>query len=568
MASPISPGDIVAVVKFAYGLVKACQAAKGEWLQVGREVNALRSVVELVQIRVEDPTSIINKLDNKERSIRRKLGVHISNCNQALKDVDSALKKHINMNAFLKLTWALSAHDEIQDLMANLSSFATQLDGFVNALALEGIDKIYQKQYSMKVGIGRIEELLEKNGGNTKAAVKEVMQDVNMTCNSRSHSQRYETVLDEYAKEVKKTEEQPEEQSEQSKNRGRKPSASTLAVPSNHTRAKSADNAKNNAKPNFKRSNSSRSSINKGRRYILECWLIQIKSGDAMFLKWQYSEKELQPRGQWKLEQMARQFRASKDSKLNANHDLVEWVVKDRQKNEKNSTCLWQPYAAKIEPKGVLSLSMGVEEQAMVIIKRGMTPEENAEDDAKERKVKAQKERAEKEAKAKLDAKRAKEAAAKEAERKQKEKQKAEEKRAKRTAEIEDLRQQVEQLKLAQKDSKEAKLSSPAEKSNGKSKSPSPNPKPDKRRNSSPATKTKTNNKSAGPSQIDCKYYPECRDSPCLYRHPSMPMCWYGSKCTNMACQYTHRHCKSLPCFNTQCQYRHYTGQQKVKPTV
>ena len=568
MASPISPGEILAVVKFAYGLAKACRAAKGEWLQVGREVNAMRSVVELVQIRVEDPTSIINKLDNKQKSTRKKLGVHIGNCNQALKDVDSLLKKYSNMNTWFKTIWALSAHDEVQGLMANLSSFATQLDSFVNALALEGIDKIYEKQHSMRMGIGRIEELLEINGGNAKAAVKEVMQHVNRTCNSRSHSQRYETVLDEYAEEVKKTEEQPEEQCERNEERGRKSSASTLGVPGNHKRAKSADNKKDNAKPDIKRSRSARSSIDKKPRFILECWLIQIKSGDAMFLKWQFSEKEFQPRGQWKLEQMAKQFRASKDSTLNASHDLVEWVVKDRQKNEKNQKCLWQPHAAKIESKGLLSLSMGVEEQAMVIIKRNMTPDENAKEDAKERKAKIEREAAEKKAKAMLEAKKAKEAAVKEAEKKRKETQKAEEERAKRKAEIEKLRLEVERLKLAQKKSKEGKLESPAEKGKGKSKSPNPNPKPDKRRNSSSATKTKTMNTGVDHSQIDCKYYPNCRDSPCLYRHPSAPWCRYGNKCSNMACTYSHRHCTSIPCFNTECQYRHYTGQQKVKPTV
>ena len=518
MALPISPVEILEIVNFAYELVRSCQSAKGEFIQVGKEVNAMRSVMELVQILLEDPTSIINRPDNKAKSTSKQLGVHIGNCKQALSDVDALLKRYNKMSLMDRLAWAWSGHNEIEGLMANLSSFATQLDSFVNILTLQGLDKLYQKQHSIRIGIGRIEELLERNGGNEKAAVSKVMQDVLKTSTSRSHSQRYETVIANYANEAKREMEKQPAIVEREP-RDRKPVSGTLAVPHPNKRAKSADRLKAKAKPNTRRSISANPTITKKRHDTLECWLIQIKSGDALFLKWQFSEKEIQPRGQWKLKEMAKQFKISESSKLNDNDDLVSWVVKDRQKTEDDPDYLWRPHAAKIESKGSLALNMGIEKQAMVIIKRDLIPEAKAKVAAKEKKAEAEQAAAKKKAqdKAKADAKKAKDAELREIERKWKERRKvdAEEQdtaensakakanakmaidsdlreterdfnerrngkvdRTGRKAEIEKLRQEVERLKLAQKTQKDANLGVPTGKVKKKTKSPSPSPSP------------------------------------------------------------------------------------------
>lgn len=73
---------------------------------------------------------------------------------------------------------------------------------------------------------------------------------------------------------------------------------------------------------------------------------------------------------------MARQFNSScQTDKLDSHHNLVKWVLEDRKKKEEDSRYTWYPHAAKIERKGNdVLLGMGVEEQAMVIIKRQMTP--------------------------------------------------------------------------------------------------------------------------------------------------------------------------------------------------
>ena len=343
------------LIKFAYRLVKDCQAAKGEWIQVGTVVYEMQATVQLVQTLMDDPTSVINKQYTKGVSIRKTLGIHISNCSRILEQVASLLRKYNSMGVVDRLAWVFSGRGEIETLMSNLSSFTTQLDTFINTISL--------------MGIGRIEQLLENNGGNTKAAVKKVMKDVKGTGSSPQFSQRYETVLDNYAQEF-----ESDGQTNNKNNQGRRNSTS-----------------KNRQKaPNGKAS--ANSSTSKKWTPQLECWLIQIISGDAMFMKWQFSEKVLQRRGQCKLEQMSKQFRASKASRLKANHDLVEWVVEDRQKHEKDPKYLWRPHAAKIEQKGTVLLKMGVEEQAMVIIKRDLTPKEKEKKRAREQKARAKKE--------------------------------------------------------------------------------------------------------------------------------------------------------------------------------
>lgn len=106
-------------------------------------------------------------------------------------------------------------------------------------------------------------------------------------------------------------------------------------------------------------------------KFTLECWLVQIKSAQAFFVTFEMSGKESQNRGQWKLREMAKQFNKmpTKD-KLPGDHELVSWVLKDRKKNEADEKYAWFPYAAKVERKGNILLGPGVEEQAMVIIKR------------------------------------------------------------------------------------------------------------------------------------------------------------------------------------------------------
>ena len=110
---------------------------------------------------------------------------------------------------------------------------------------------------------------------------------------------------------------------------------------------------------------------------------------------------------------MARQFNGSCDNdKLDGSHHLVQWVLKDRRKKEKDPIFTWYPYAAKVERKGKVLLGMGIEEQAMVIIKKQLTPEaQKVADD----KAAARAREAAKKAKAKKEAakKRAAEAALK-----------------------------------------------------------------------------------------------------------------------------------------------------------
>lgn len=80
----------------------------------------MRTVVELVHIDCEDPSSILNIVDNKERTVRKQLRVHIRNCKQAHEDDGACLKRYEKMSTIDRLTWSWKGHEEIKDLESNL----------------------------------------------------------------------------------------------------------------------------------------------------------------------------------------------------------------------------------------------------------------------------------------------------------------------------------------------------------------------------------------------------------------------------------------------------------------
>ena len=91
----------------------------------------------------------------------------------------------------------------------------------------------------------------------------------------------------------------------------------------------------------------------------------------------------------------------SQTDKIKDNHALVEWVLKDRRREENDSDFTWYAFAGKLERKGEVLLGMGIEEQAMVIIQRRLTPaaQKMANDKAAAKaKVAAKKDKAKKEA--------------------------------------------------------------------------------------------------------------------------------------------------------------------------
>ena len=412
MASPVSASEIYGVAKFAFNLFKACKASKGNFDQIAKELLAMRTVIDIAHLQCEDPLSMLNVTDNQEKRNRKATSIHIGNCNRALKDVETCLKRYSQMSAWDKMTWALGGHDEVKGLESNLSSFATQLNGFLTGLTAIGVGAVYEKQKNMYSGIERIEIALENADGDYKVAVKEVIAHLDKTRISAQCSERYERSCSDYAKELSQSTSFTPPRARAPDARGQKGSKSILGIAAVN-RAQSTDVAKH-AKGTEKSLGKKKPLAKKKPKFTLECWLIQIKSGHLSFLTWEFLEKDLQPRGQWKLEEMARQFRDSKKSKLDNNHDLVNWVLKDRRKKEGDSQYTWYPYAAKKEGKDSLALNFGIEEQAMVIIKRKLTPKARRKADELEgimqaKKAAAQKDKPEK----KAAKKRAKEAAAK-----------------------------------------------------------------------------------------------------------------------------------------------------------
>ena len=588
MASPVSPGEVIAIAKFAYRLWKSCKAAKGEFDNIAMEVSTMNTVVQLVHCDLENPRSIMNLVDNKEKTIRKQLGIHIRNCKNALTDLKNLLKRYKDMSVLDKAKWALWGHAEVAGLKANLSSFTTQLDSWMTSLTLKAVGLVNSNVVNVAKGIGRIEKELEKNNGNDKAAVAEVMRDVKKSGASHDQASRYSMIISSYAKEVSSSESFKKTQRARTPDppRGRKDS-NMLGVPQEHHRAKSADTLKPGQNPKDRRRASLGAHVQKKPQYLLECWLIQIKSGQALFLTFQLSEKEQQTRGQWKLEEMASQFKSSSTPPaLKDDHDLVQWVVNDRQKHEHDDDYTWCPYAAKVERKGSLYLGLGIEEQAMVIIRRQLTAKAQKRFDEEQMvaatKRKAELDKAERE-KLQLEAAKRKgeEATAKRKEEEKEKRRRLEDENMKLKAAIEKLEKEKQPKsgqKTAQKggyDEVKAQTEKPSKSEEPKAKKEvvakkpekkekQPRPEQGKAQELGSAKVEEAGNDSGG----DCKYFPNCANPSCKFRHPKMPMCQYGSSCTVEGCQFTHKHCTSRPCIKPSCSYRHDKGQRRVPDTL
>lgn len=377
MALPISVGEMIDLAKFAYTLWTSCRAAKGQFEQIGKEVFAMRTVINLVSANCQDPY-IVKIAGGKESSIWQNLRVHVRNCKRALSDVHVLLRRYEKMSLLDRVAWAIRGGSEVADLESNLSSFATQLDSFILNLTLRGVGMLGAQASRLQSSLGRlgrIEEELEKNNGDDAAAVKNCMRDVKNSGISHNTASHYTKIFNDYAQEVRRSETSPDIQRSPTPDPPQERNH-RLSVPNSAHRSRSAGASNHGNGHKTNRSPFYNPTDPKRRKYFLECWLIQIKSADAIFLTFKRDIKEKQVRGQWKLEQMAKQFQSSSHiSRLANDHDLVSWVLDDRKKAEQDHNYTWHPYTAKIERKSSIFLGLGIEEQAMVIIKRQMTRE-------------------------------------------------------------------------------------------------------------------------------------------------------------------------------------------------
>jgi len=73
--------------------------------------------------------------------------------------------------------------------------------------------------------------------------------------------------------------------------------------------------------------------------------------------------------------------------------------------------------------------------------------------------------------------------------------------------------------------------------------------------------------KVAHQTEQDCKFYPNCTNPGCKFRHPAMPLCRNGADCTTPNCKFTHvkTMCKFNPCLNPTCTFKHVEGQKRGK---
>lgn len=66
--------------------------------------------------------------------------------------------------------------------------------------------------------------------------------------------------------------------------------------------------------------------------------------------------------------------------------------------------------------------------------------------------------------------------------------------------------------------------------------------------------------------EVDCKFYPNCTNPSCPFRHPDMPLCRNGADCNVAGCKFTHSKivCRYTPCTKPFCPFKHAEGQKGV----
>ncbi|KAJ5549908.1 hypothetical protein N7461_004606 [Penicillium sp. DV-2018c] len=74
--------------------------------------------------------------------------------------------------------------------------------------------------------------------------------------------------------------------------------------------------------------------------------------------------------------------------------------------------------------------------------------------------------------------------------------------------------------------------------------------------------------RSAHQAEAMCRFFPNCTNPNCHFKHPSMPVCRNGADCTAEGCKFTHIEtaCKFNPCMNPKCPYKHAEGQRGAIP--
>lgn len=68
-------------------------------------------------------------------------------------------------------------------------------------------------------------------------------------------------------------------------------------------------------------------------------------------------------------------------------------------------------------------------------------------------------------------------------------------------------------------------------------------------------------------AEQECKFFPNCTNPHCPFKHPNMPLCRNGADCKLEDCKFTHLQtpCRFNPCKNPTCPYKHDEGQQQAQ---
>ena len=294
MAFAPSPGDVIALIQFAWDLCNSCHAAPTELHRAQGKVLALCINLECSQ------ESIVGK-NTVKQSLKKSFGTLLNLCKSALKDVQAILLKYPGkeMSIMQRLKWTTSDKSDFDEAISYLEYLTTQLD------------KLLEKVDGLRAG--QIEKAFDDTD-DADAAVKQTLKGrQNLTPVQQQITKHYANFV-----------------AQERNTNPRKPKSSSY----------------------------------------LECWTVTkaTVSGVSKF------DAEKDTRGQWKLREIAADFRAStliSTAAALAEDDRVKWILKGSRDAEKNPTNFdWKLVAARRQKCSFVVLGVTVDEQIMVILKR------------------------------------------------------------------------------------------------------------------------------------------------------------------------------------------------------
>lgn len=183
MSFGFSIGDFVTIGQLAYSIVQKSRKACGAHHELTREVTSLHIVLQRLQREVEDPNSLINRIDDGRRE---ELGTIIKGCGRILKVVDQVLVKYNGMSEEkrgvtrfkLKVQFGNGEMKDIAKIRQELATYTNAITLFLNLLGLGSQGKVEhymersgEELQELRQSLNWITATLQANSGDREGSL-------------------------------------------------------------------------------------------------------------------------------------------------------------------------------------------------------------------------------------------------------------------------------------------------------------------------------------------------------------------------------------------------------------